>query len=82
MVNLQTNSWITIEYLDDLWISDEAMNQIKANDYLVKWLWIDINGQTSWEKLALAHKENDLAHKERDSLHKRKEQLENILLGS
>jgi hypothetical protein len=51
MVNLQTNSWITIEYLDDLWISDEAMNQIKANDYLVKWLWIDINGQTSWEKL-------------------------------
>jgi predicted acyl esterase len=82
MVNLQTNSWITIEYLDDLWISDEAMNQIKANDYLVKWLWIDINGQTSWEKLDLAHKENDLAHKERDSLHKRKEQLENILLGS
>ena len=51
MLKLQTSSGITIKYLDDLGISDKAMNQIKTNDYLVKWLSIDIDWKTSLEEL-------------------------------
>ena len=70
MVNLQTSKWITIEYLDDLWIWEKTMNTIKINDYLIKWLWIDINWKTSWEKLVLLDKKQQSVTAERIKLWK------------
>jgi len=70
LIELQKNSSITIEYLDDLGIADETMSSIKSNNSLVKGLGIDINGKTSGEKLVLLQAEHEAVTKEKIKLGK------------
>ncbi len=70
MLKLQTNSWITISYLvDDLWVSDEVIKKIKTNDYLISWLWIDINWKTLFEEYKEAHAKNQASHAKNQASH-------------
>ena len=64
MVKIQNETWITIEYLDWLWISPETLKKIKKNASLVEWLWI--KWKTNSEKLQAATAANQAEWKWED----------------